>query len=178
MRTSLGIAALLLCAAVPARAADPSTLNCVADSISDTVRADIAASARDLAAGGKAPPPEASKQALTDATQRCGERFGWSEAARTAARTYTLVHIGRVTVAPLAEAAGIKQGPFAEVLHALTADQRAKVLQREEATIDALVAAARAHGIPLNTHDQQHPLGVLATFTLYEEDLRADFAAA
>lgn len=178
MRVTPGIVALLLCAAAPARAADLSTLACVADGISDAVRTDIADSVRDLAAGGKAPPPEASRQALTEAAERCGTRFGWSDAARGAARTYTLVHLGRAALDPIAEDAGIKAAPFAEVMHGLTPDQRAKILQQDQAAIDSLIAVAKEHGIPLDSYNQNHLLGILAALVIFEEDQKAAFLKA
>lgn len=82
--------------ALPARAAELSTLDCVSESLDAAVRTQIEADvARNMAASGQKPSYDAAVgTGLSAAVAKCGAQHQWSAAAARAAGIYALARIG------------------------------------------------------------------------------------
>lgn len=127
------IAALLL-AAMPAHAADLSTLDCVAAKLDAAVRSQIEAdAARNLGESGKRPSYDASVgKGLSAAAAKCATENKWSAAAAKAAGIYALAKLGLPVAQRIVGEHGFDAAALEDRFQALAEDVRNRPLTAAE----------------------------------------------
>ena len=131
-----GIAALMVAAfAIPARAADLATIDCVIGKLKPALTEQIGKDVtRNMGEGAAVRPTydPAVGSGISIAAKECADAHKWSEAALEAARVYTLARLGQ----PIAEKAVVDQGFDPNELEtrfdALPEDARNRPLTTEE----------------------------------------------
>jgi hypothetical protein len=136
------LAAFLSLAAVPAQAADLSTLDCVAAKLDAGVRGQIESEATSALgeAGKRLTYSPAVGQGLSAAAKACAAEHKWTTAAAKAASFYALARIGLPLARKAVEEKGFDASALEDQFQALPEDKRTRVLSAEDT--QALVRAA------------------------------------
>lgn len=174
-----GLAAMLVAlgsvASGGAAAADIATLSCIADNVPDAERNMLRDSVRALVGGGPNRPPEAARAAVEVAALLCQEQHGWNDGARDAAKIATMTDIGLAGLAPLLAEYRIDLGDFRAAIASLSPEQRDGLLEKDRATIDAMLAALNSQGIVTNERRALELIGVVAVFVIHADRARRTF---
>lgn len=141
MRFAAALAVAML-AAMPARAADLSTMDCVSRKLEMAVRAQIESDViRNMTETGKRPTNSPAVIAgLRAAAQACAGDNGWSVAAAQAAASYTLAKIGIPVAQRLLAEKGFDGADLESRFQALPEDKRNRPLASSD--MQALVVAS------------------------------------
>lgn len=151
--------AVALSCAVPAHAADLSTIGCVGDKLDDAAREKIAgevANNLEQATARNSFSPEVTK-AVRDAAVACAGEHGWNAAAGRPAMLYTLARLSLPTVQRIAGERGLDTGLLESLWFALPEEQRDKPLtvetyrQLADAAIPEGEGRTQANGALLRT---------------------------
>lgn len=124
---------LTLAFAVPAGAADLSTIDCVSAKLKPALKAQIEADVtRNLNESGKKPSYDPSVgSGLRIAAQECAHEHSWSAAAVTAARVYTLAKLGWPIAQRVVAEKGFDAAAMEDAFQALPGDVRDRPLTAE-----------------------------------------------
>lgn len=160
MRNLIGwtaaVAAMTL--ALPAAAAEPASLRCVADELGNDFALAQVDRISSALIGGEEDIPKLPDAPVTNAVKTCGDRNGWSADARDMARMLTSIAILRGAIEKVLRADGLDVGQIKRIYGELPDSTRRAFINPDDMKDASLVAARKliAEKIDLSGKHGEH----------------------